>query len=43
MARVLRDGELRERLAAGAAARAGRYTVDAATDRLVGMYERALR
>jgi 1,2-diacylglycerol 3-alpha-glucosyltransferase len=43
MARVLGDGALRERLATGARQRAGRYTVDAVTDRLVGMYERALR
>jgi 1,2-diacylglycerol 3-alpha-glucosyltransferase len=43
IARVLGDADLRERLASGAAQRAARYTVDAVTDRLVGMYERALR
>jgi 1,2-diacylglycerol 3-alpha-glucosyltransferase len=43
MARVLGDAGIRERLATGAAKRAARYTVDAVTDRLIGMYERALR
>lgn len=42
MRRVFTDADLRGRLSDGALARAPRYTVDAVTDRLVGMYERAL-
>lgn len=42
IARVLKDPVLRERLAAGAAARAPRYTPEANTDRLVALYEEAL-
>lgn len=41
--RVLADGELRDRLSRGAEQRAPRYSVDAVTERLLGMYEQALR
>ena len=42
MAAVLCDEGMLERLRQGALDRAPRYTVDAVTDRLVGMYERVL-
>jgi 1,2-diacylglycerol 3-alpha-glucosyltransferase len=41
--RVLADSGLRERLSLGATERAGLYSVGAVTDRLLGMYEAALR
>jgi 1,2-diacylglycerol 3-alpha-glucosyltransferase len=41
--RVFTDRELRERLSQGAARRARGYSVDAVTDRLMGMYEASLR